>query len=837
MTKISSEVEISDYFFGSNCLSDDVIEAFKWKKYLSRHKMPPKALERNITIDTGDWATAQFVSYVASILIQEIFNINVTLNKLSDVEKAGARLAAGNTDLNLENWDSMTVNWQNSLQEGTIMNIGSIGYYGQSGWHMPKYVLEDYPNLGLDFWRTYSYNNKDGDAIKSIFPKMNTHSYLVENSTSTADNPPPFYPEHCINNSYCIEFWDNHNYLEAQSIGLIKGLKLNVSTVPLNSTVLFNKINTYLDRRLPFIAYNFQPATHKFDKKLFRLPFPHEDGGCVDKFNQNTTNNTLGCDIPNENLFKAVSIAFINNYPNVAQMMRRFKISEDMLEVLVADVRADEGYQSGSEDFKDYKEKSCHWIRENIETWKWFIPEAPVPPPESCMERIEHSKSIWINFNDMLEVAPAHSIMVIMYFLTIGILVVVSSFFGIKKLLKTKFSVAPVNLIEPSSANYVYIITFIWRLWQILIIALENVHLPEELEHFIHSYSDYVDNHGNFEVGFRIVSFLLCSIWVIYMFIFSIVKLKISDIKSKAVLFLLKPAVFVLPFVGDIAYIILIEYLASFMNCRYDSETTPTYFLYHSCYEECGGGVQYFASTIYATILLFFMIILGIRFSYIWQHLEKDHDIVWQNWFCSVITILEVLIAMSKVMLKETKKSQLLVLISISLSYVILMRYYGKNKVVWFPGFACGIYVMATWSCLTILIGHVTDVTKYYWYLPVIFSGWLVILGCYIRAYWSYPDGIFNNDQAKLNLLMDLFETEEKIATLARDARKSMVPSIQPSVISSNKLQVARKDRFKNIVNNHKQRHMSMLQESCIRSDVRSLDNLNELHPQPDEKL
>ncbi|KAI9350685.1 hypothetical protein BDR26DRAFT_505430 [Obelidium mucronatum] len=112
------------------------------------------------------------------------------------------------------------------------IDLGTTGYNGNVGIYIPSYLLQQYPDWSLDFWRFLLRSE-----YRSIFPASGTGPNMKVNGSLVCDNMPglcmngTYTPQACNKTSNsCIELWHYHPSLSASMFQrIIDGLKLPVT--------------------------------------------------------------------------------------------------------------------------------------------------------------------------------------------------------------------------------------------------------------------------------------------------------------------------------------------------------------------------------------------------------------------------------------------------------------------------------------------------------------------------------------------------------------------------------------------------------------------------------
>ncbi|KAJ3185380.1 hypothetical protein HK101_009817 [Irineochytrium annulatum] len=127
-------------------------------------------------------------------------------------------------------------------------------------------------------------------------------------------------------------------------------------------------LDAYFVERAPVIFYYWKPTSFVATQNLTRVSLPNDELGLYSKWALGGKKNALAVDYPTDILFKAVSVKFDEEFPDVASLLLNFQMSDsDILDLLrVADAR------NLTED-----ETACLWLTENQDKWEQWIPDPP----------------------------------------------------------------------------------------------------------------------------------------------------------------------------------------------------------------------------------------------------------------------------------------------------------------------------------------------------------------------------------------------------------------------------------------------------------------------------
>ncbi|KAI9201933.1 uncharacterized protein BJ171DRAFT_515971 [Polychytrium aggregatum] len=333
---------------------------------------------RDIVIESGYWESSMLSSHIYEILLREIMGYPAINRLYVGGVVTGNRLKHGVTDLSVELWQSDATYFQQMVVfEESIIYAGTINYFGHIGWYVPTWVVNQYPQYFIDFWRAFTNPN-----VIALFVQSGTGPRVYgPGGTPECDNVPngcmngTYIPKQCINNTHCAEFWaSDPSYASYYNERLIDGLNLNLTIAYLEGQYL----ETYITAGVqPIVFYNWIPSLFVSSYNVTRIPFPYKSN-CLDKFFLNRTYTPVSCDYPMDYLFKATSVEFKNEFIYPYELLERMKLNNEQINELLIQIG-----QTNMNDL-DYGNVACQWIVENEATWSSWIPTPPVLDVEYC---------------------------------------------------------------------------------------------------------------------------------------------------------------------------------------------------------------------------------------------------------------------------------------------------------------------------------------------------------------------------------------------------------------------------------------------------------------------
>ena len=225
---------------------------------LSLHAMPANAAKGLIRIHEADWTgNVAMVRMVQFILEEEM---DYKTKKIFLPAGPGVFLAiiAGEIDVGFEFWPSYSPDRVKYISkwggDGSIAYFGETGFIGNSGWYVPRYVIEGDAERGIEAVAPDLKSWEDLNRYKHLF--------------ATPETAPSGRLVACP-----IAAW------QADDIGRVKGLDLDYKTVELGSeTAQWAELEAAYKRGEPILIYSWEPHwTHAmYDMVEIDLP-PYDE--------------------------------------------------------------------------------------------------------------------------------------------------------------------------------------------------------------------------------------------------------------------------------------------------------------------------------------------------------------------------------------------------------------------------------------------------------------------------------------------------------------------------------------------------------------------------------
>jgi glycine betaine/proline transport system substrate-binding protein len=284
-----------------------------------------------LRIAVNPWTGSAVNANVAKILLERQLGYTVELVEIDENTQFPA-LASGELDASLEIWPSghaadiqryIEGRRGGPLRDGGIVRGGELGLIGNIGWWIPKYLVEEHPELAR-------------------YQGLRGNEELVGGQFLAADPTFVSYDEEII-----------------ESLGL--GLEV-VHTG--SEQALIERLDRALANEQPVLTYFYEPhwAHQSFD--LTEVQLPAFDEECEEAARERDGEG-YDCDYADDVLFKAFWLGLEDKAPAAFRFLSRFKYTTDDQQEIA--------FQVDSEGVP-MQQAAQRWIEENPEVWRPWLP-------------------------------------------------------------------------------------------------------------------------------------------------------------------------------------------------------------------------------------------------------------------------------------------------------------------------------------------------------------------------------------------------------------------------------------------------------------------------------
>lgn len=294
---------------------------------IARERANISAQKPTIKLAVNPWKASELNATIAKIILEEEMGYIVELVAIDENSQWEA-LARGDIHASLEIWPSgHKANIEKYIQmQQNVDNIGFLGPIGKIGWFVPKYLVDEYPQLAT--WEGF------------LDP---TNVVLFADSE---EGKGQFYTGDVS--------WTQYDEQ------IIKNLNLNFEVNILGSEeALIQKVESAYKDKSPIVFYFWTPhwAHSIFD--LIPVVLPEYSDDCYTDLS-----GGVACDYPADQLFKATWSEFSDFAPEANQFLKAFRFTnQDQIGMLAA-VQLEK---------KSVEEVARIWVRNNEAIWRPWL--------------------------------------------------------------------------------------------------------------------------------------------------------------------------------------------------------------------------------------------------------------------------------------------------------------------------------------------------------------------------------------------------------------------------------------------------------------------------------
>ena len=297
-----------------------------------------------ITFHEGDWTGNLINGKIVEILLSEDLGYEVEYIFLPAGPPAWEAILAGDIDVAFEFWPTASPERHEYITEfggdGSVEFFGETGLVGESGWWVPRYVIEGDAERGIEPAAPELENWKQLNQYASIFstPETGEKGRLV---------------------ACPIAAWQVGDEIR------VKNLDLQYEPVLLGSEVAqWAELESHYARGAPVLIYMWAPHwTHaKYDMVRIRLPEYTDE--CWDDAGGGWTEDAV-CDWPDDIPYNFGSPTLRDRHPDAHHVVTRFNLTNKQQTDMVYEVDV-EG--------REVEEVVREWMAANEDIWRAWLP-------------------------------------------------------------------------------------------------------------------------------------------------------------------------------------------------------------------------------------------------------------------------------------------------------------------------------------------------------------------------------------------------------------------------------------------------------------------------------
>jgi glycine betaine/proline transport system substrate-binding protein len=284
-----------------------------------------------IEIVVSNWTASALNAAIADQLIERHLGYPVDRIRIDNSTEIYDGLADGSLDAVLEIWPSdMTDRDRLYFERGEVVDLGPLGPVGKIGWFVPRYVLEQYPELS-------SWESLQNAELAGVFATGETQP----KGRLLGTNP------------------DYVQYDEA----IIQNLGLPLALVYSGSEeATLAELAARHGAAEPILLYWWTPTAAVAEYDLVNVPLPPPTDACLDE--AAAGGSGVDCDYPDDQLFKAAAPSLATEAPEVDAFLRAFTLTGDQQAAMLAAVEFDG---------RSIEDVAGEWVEANEPTWRTWL--------------------------------------------------------------------------------------------------------------------------------------------------------------------------------------------------------------------------------------------------------------------------------------------------------------------------------------------------------------------------------------------------------------------------------------------------------------------------------
>ena len=309
----------------------------------ARAEEPACEIDRPVMFGGLDWDSNAFHTELARIILERGYGCETDVLPGSTLPLITG-LGQGDIDVLMEVWrDNVTEPWNEALEAGTAVSLGTNFPDAVQGWYVPRYVIEGDPARG----------------IEPMAPDLRSVSDLKDHWQLFRDPEVPtkgrFYN--------CILGWS----CEEQSTRKLKGYGLDRTYTnfrPGTGAALAAAIASAYERGEPIVAYYWGPTWVLGAFDLVKLDEPAYSEEAWNAFNADPERRPPVA-FPTVEVIIGANAAFAERAPEVATFLRNYETTGQMVSEALAYMQQHEGATA--------RDAAFHFIETRGDVWRQWV--------------------------------------------------------------------------------------------------------------------------------------------------------------------------------------------------------------------------------------------------------------------------------------------------------------------------------------------------------------------------------------------------------------------------------------------------------------------------------
>ncbi len=282
-----------------------------------------------VTLNEQAWAGSTANTYIAKNVLEDRLGCQVEITKIAEIPVFQA-MADGKVDAVLEDWQHVDQYEQYIEKQGTVVDGGPLGVKGHIGWFVPRYVVEQNPELA-------TWEGLKGKESMFRTPESGDKGMFLGGDPS---------------------------YVQKDK-ELIKALGLNLKHVTAGAEpAQVARWSQAYKQRKPVLFYWYTPQylNQEYDLAEVKLP-PRGDKPCKDDAKAGGDPEQYKCAYDMTVIQKLFSKRFARSGSPAYDVLRKMKLTNEEQELVAKRIAGDK---------MDPEEAAQEWVRSNrakVEQW------------------------------------------------------------------------------------------------------------------------------------------------------------------------------------------------------------------------------------------------------------------------------------------------------------------------------------------------------------------------------------------------------------------------------------------------------------------------------------
>ncbi len=314
----------------------------------------PDTQKQKLVLADVSWDSVKVHNRIAGFIIEHGYDYPTPAYIFGETLPLLQGLTTGDVDITMEVWtDNYEEPWNEALQGGTVINLGSIFPDAPQGWYVPTYMIKGDPERNLEAMAPDLKTVSDLPRYWELFKDPESPQ------KGRFHNSPPGWAVTEINET------------KTSTYGLDK--TFNIFSTGSDSALAASMVAAY-DRGQPWVGYYWEPTwiMGQLDMTMLEEP-PYNQDIWQDADNR-------GCTFPAAKVLKGVHSDLETSAPEIVEFIAKYETTLAQNNEFLAYM---------SENNASEEDAAIYFLKNHPDTWKTWIPENVAQKVEQALGEVK----------------------------------------------------------------------------------------------------------------------------------------------------------------------------------------------------------------------------------------------------------------------------------------------------------------------------------------------------------------------------------------------------------------------------------------------------------------